>query len=42
MKVSPYNRENSFEILVKNIENIISKENTLWKQKISPNEQKEV
>ena len=41
-KVFPYNRENSFETLVKNTENIISKENTLWKQKISPNEQKEV
>ena len=40
-KVSPYDRENSFETLVKNVENIISKENTLWKQKISPNKQKE-
>ena len=41
-KVSPYDRENSFETLIKNVENIISKKNTLWKQKISLNEQKEV
>ena len=41
-KVFPYDKENSLETLVKNVENIISKENTLWKQKISPNEQKEV
>ena len=40
-KVSPYDKENSFDILVKNTENIISKENTIWKQKISANTQKE-
>ena len=41
-KVSPYDKENSFEILVKTVESIISKENSLWKQKISSNKQKEV
>ena len=41
-KVPPYDKENPFEILVKTVESIISKENTLWKQKISLNEQKEV
>lgn len=41
MKVSPYDKEKPFDILVKTVESIISKENTFWKQKILPNEQKD-
>ena len=41
-KTSPYDKENSFEILVKTVENITSKENSLWKQQILPNKNKEV
>ena len=32
---SPYDKEDKFNLLVKNIESIISSENRLWKQKIS-------
>ena len=32
-KTSPYNKEGSFNLLVKNVERIISSENSLWKQK---------
>ncbi len=41
-KVSPYDKENSFEFLVKTVESIISKENSLWKQQIAPNKNKEI
>ena len=41
-KVSPYNQENSFEVLIHTVESIISKENTLWKQKNLSNQKKEV
>lgn len=32
-KTPPYNKEGSFNLLVKNVERIISSENSLWKQK---------
>lgn len=32
-KTPPYNKEGSFNLLVKNVEKIISSENSLWKQK---------
>jgi len=32
-KTPPYDKEGSFNLLVKNVENIISSENSLWKQK---------
>ena len=35
---SPYDTENKFNLLVKNIENMISSENRLWKQKIDAKE----
>ena len=40
-KITPYDKDNSFDTLVKAVENTISKENSLWKNKISPNKQKE-
>lgn len=40
-KVCPYNEGNCFEVLVKNVENIISRENSLWRQTLSHNKQKE-
>ena len=33
-KTAPYNKENRFNLLVENIEAIISSENSIWKQKI--------
>ncbi len=36
-KVYPYNSDNSFETLVKHIENIIIKERSIWKQKYLSN-----
>lgn len=32
-KTYPYNKDDKFNLLVKNVETIISRENTLWKQK---------
>ena len=33
-KTAPYNKEDGFNLLVENIEAIISSENSIWKQKI--------
>ena len=34
----PYNKEDKFSILVNNVEQIISSENSVWKQKSNMNE----